>query len=425
MTAEPESTGVRSDRSDLRVVLVARLGAAPALESSLRRDGSVEFIRARDPLDAVGEVACPIDLHSPRRTLVLVSLDAVPASEAPEFCAAVRRVDEGVRVLALVDREYPASCGSGYDGEAPLDSSVAALRRMIDGPPVARAAGPAIVPAGEDGGEMPALRAVIAGRDVLGPCVEEIRRRLGDPEAEFVKQEADAEELCVGEPVEHRGRRFGRLVTRAGVESARSEAAWLAHWLLLQQQQAQLRQAAFTDPLTGLWNRRYFERRLETSLDHARARRAELSVLVFDIDNFKTFNDRHSHAIGDQILCEMAGLIRSVVRPSDRVCRIGGDEFAVVFYDPDGPREAAAEPGSSRHALSIAKIATRFQRVTAARCFPKLGREGPGALSISGGIATFPWDATDAEGLVDLADRRALESKSLGKNTITFGPETH
>ncbi len=411
------------------MVLVARLGAAPALEASLRHDGSVEFIRARDPLDAVGEVACPIDAQSPSRTLVLVAPDAVGAEEAKDFCAALRRVDGAIRVLALSGEDAPLACGDAYDGVAPLDASVAALRRLIDGPRVPRNVAPSARSEGgapaSGVGDLPVLRAVIAGQEVLGPCVAEIRRRLGDPDASFVGPEIETVEPAPGLLVEHRGRRFGRLVTRAQGESARAEAAWLAHWLLLQEQQSQLRQAAFTDPLTGLWNRRYFERRLSTSLEHARAERAELSVLVFDIDDFKLFNDRHSHAIGDEILCEMAGLIRAVVRPCDRVCRIGGDEFAVIFYDPEGPREAPVAPGSSRHALSVAKIAQRFQRAAAAQCFPKLGRSGPGALSISGGLATFPWDGSEAEELVDLADRRALESKAQGKNTITLGPEMH
>lgn len=412
------------ERSDLRIVLVGRLGAAPALEASLRRDGSVEFIRARDPLDAVGEVACPIDAHSPSRTLVLVSPGAVSESESGEFCAALRRVEGAVRVLALVDGEDGAASGDGYDGVAPLDASVAGLRRLLEGAPPARASAPTVSASTANAGEhpdLPMLRAVIAGQDVLAACEAELRRRLGDPGARFVRTgEGD---LGSGALVEHRGRRFGRIETGASGEDARAQAEWLAHWLLLQEQQSQLRHAAFTDPLTGLWNRRYFEKRLAASLEHARTERAELSVLLFDIDDFKQFNDRHSHAIGDEILCEMAGLIRAVVRPCDRVCRIGGDEFAVIFYDPEGPRERATEPGSSRHALSVAKIAMRFQRTTAARCFPKLGRSGPGALSISGGLATFPWDATDVEALVDQADLRALESKAQGKNTITFGPE--
>lgn len=445
MTPSPDPSQATPSRADLRVILVAKLGAAPALETTLRRDPTIEFIRAREPLDAVGELACPIDAQSPGRTIVLVGPGSVSEPETPDFCAALRRVDEDVRVLALGETG-PRSSASVFDGSAPLDASVEMLRRTLQGaktngaarasttshsspaPSPARPASAASGTSASDTGEIAILRAVTTGADVLAPCIAELRRRLGDKDVSFQRDSADAAQGSkpAGAPVEHGGRRFGRLVTGADSSAAQDAAAWLAHWLLLQEQQAQLRQAAFTDPLTGLWNRRYFERRLEASLDHARANRAELSVLLFDIDDFKVFNDRHSHAVGDEILREMANLIRSVVRPCDRVCRIGGDEFAVIFYDPEGPREpgSAPAPGSSRHALSVAQIAARFQRRTAERCFPNLGHSAPGALSISGGLATFPWDATNGEGLVELADRRAMESKALGKNTITFGPGT-
>ncbi len=441
MTPSADPSRTTPSRADLRVILVAKLGAAPTLEATLRRDPTIEFIRARDPLDAVGELACPIDVQSPVRTIVLVGPGSLSDPEASDFCAALRRVDGQVRVLALGDVTIRSGSGS-FDGSAPLDASVETLRRAMQAAsPNGAARGssepsarrtvrePASVVAASasgEGGEIAILRAVTTGADVLAPCIAELRRRLGDVEATFQREGGEGANASgvVGAPVEHGGRRFGRLVTRASGPAASDGAAWLAHWLLLQEQQSQLRQAAFTDPLTGLWNRRYFERRLESSLEHARGHRAELSVLLFDIDDFKVFNDRHSHAVGDEILREIASLIRSVVRPSDRVCRIGGDEFAVIFYDPEGPREPSSAPGSSRHALSVAQIAGRFQRRTAERCFPKLGHSAPGALSISGGLATFPWDATDGQGLVELADRRALESKSQGKNTITFGPVT-
>jgi diguanylate cyclase (GGDEF)-like protein len=139
--------------------------------------------------------------------------------------------------------------------------------------------------------------------------------------------------------------------------------------------------------------------------------------MVFDIDNFKTYNDRFGHEAGDEILCETVRLLTSVIRKGDRVCRIGGDEFAIIFADPEGPRSAG-----SAHPESIETIARRFQDQVCKMRFPKLGVEAPGTLSISGGLATYPWDGADATALLRKADQLALESKRAGKNALTFGP---
>jgi len=82
-----------------------------------------------------------------------------------------------------------------------------------------------------------------------------------------------------------------------------------------------------------------------------------VTVMVFDIDDFKTYNDQYGHEAGDDILREAVRLLRSVIRPSDRVCRIGGDEFAVISYEPSGPRQEG----------SVESAAGRLRRVRHAR----------------------------------------------------------
>jgi diguanylate cyclase (GGDEF)-like protein len=139
--------------------------------------------------------------------------------------------------------------------------------------------------------------------------------------------------------------------------------------------------------------------------------------MVFDIDNFKSYNDQFGHEAGDEVLRDTVKLMMSVIRQGDRVCRIGGDEFAVVFADPEGPRLAG-----SMHLESIEAIAKRFQDQICAMRFPKLGTEAPGTLSISAGLATYPWDGHDPAALLRHADQLALESKRKGKNVITLGP---
>lgn len=213
---------------------------------------------------------------------------------------------------------------------------------------------------------------------------------------------------------------FGRLATElAPRKTLEPWADWLAIWLMLDRRFRDYRRMAFQDDLTGAWNRRYFFSFLRDTIRKASRIRRPVTVMVFDIDNFKKYNDEFGHAAGDEILIETVRLLHSDIRPCDRVCRIGGDEFAVIFADLDGPREA----GSS-HPETVEKIARRFQTQICEMNFPKLGIDAPGTLSISGGLATYPWDGSDPETLLRHADQLSLQSKRKGKNALTFGPGT-
>ncbi|MFG0328716.1 MAG: GGDEF domain-containing protein [Phycisphaerales bacterium] len=207
------------------------------------------------------------------------------------------------------------------------------------------------------------------------------------------------------------------LVGGASRESLERWGDWAGRWLALEDRLKTYRRLAYTDDLTGACNRRYFMEFLEHAVAEARARREFVTLMVYDIDNFKTYNDRFGHGAGDEILVETVRLLRSVIRPHDEVCRIGGDEFAIIFYDPSGQRAIG-----SRHPESIQDIARRFQNQIRSHRFPKLGSEAHGELTISGGLASFPWDGHDARSLLEVADHRALASKRAGKNAITFGP---
>ena len=194
-------------------------------------------------------------------------------------------------------------------------------------------------------------------------------------------------------------------------------ADWLARWLALEEQVADLRRLAMTDELTGVWNRRYFQRFLERRLQEAGRERQQVTLLVFDIDDFKQYNDNYGHPAGDEILRETARLIQSLVRDHDVVARIGGDEFAVVFWDKGEPRHLG-----SQHPDNVLAIARRFQKAICEHQFPKLGKEAVGRLTVSGGLAGFPWDGRTPEELIDQADAMALQSKRNGKNAVCFGP---
>src|SRR4029078_3789476 len=95
------------------------------------------------------------------------------------------------------------------------------------------------------------------------------------------------------------------------------------------------RAMAYRDPLTGLWNRRYFEERLNEEL--SRSQRAGLSrrfsVMVLDLNDFKATNDRHGHVVGDKVLKDVGEFLNRHLRPHDVACRTGGDEFSVLLPD--------------------------------------------------------------------------------------------
>lgn len=187
----------------------------------------------------------------------------------------------------------------------------------------------------------------------------------------------------------------------------------VARVLVLAGQQRQWRKLSTTDECSGLHNRRYFNEKLTEILGRAQAERASVSVLLFDLDNFKGYNDQFGHGAGDEILRTMGALMRGVCREHDVVARYGGDEFAVIFWDPEGPRTAG-----SKHPQCALSVLDRFQTALRTQAFPRLGPTAQGKLTISGGLATFPWDGSTAEQLVQRADEALLSAKRGGKNRI-------
>jgi diguanylate cyclase (GGDEF)-like protein len=150
-------------------------------------------------------------------------------------------------------------------------------------------------------------------------------------------------------------------------------------------QRTALMEVSRADPLTGCLNRRGFEERAIAQISAANRRAGEGAVLVLDIDHFKPVNDRYGHATGDELLRWVVSTIEQTIRSTDALGRMGGDEFAVLLADVDlaGARESAA-------------------RVNAA-----LAERAP----CSSGLATFPGDGNELEGLMRLADARLYASR--------------
>ncbi len=216
----------------------------------------------------------------------------------------------------------------------------------------------------------------------------------------------------------HRDLHLGTLVSSTVHEPELAIwAKWLAVWMHLDRHVRGLEKLTETDELTGAGNRRAFDRVLKETLLAAANERRFVTLMVFDIDNFKTYNDRYGHEAGDQVLRETVDLLRSTIRRGDHVFRIGGDEFVVIFSDTEGPRTERSTPPES-----VEAIAFRFQEKVCELRFPQLGLDADGSLSISAGLATFPWDGLDGATLLRRADQLALESKRSGKNALRFGP---
>jgi GGDEF domain-containing protein len=185
-------------------------------------------------------------------------------------------------------------------------------------------------------------------------------------------------------------------------------ARFVGKLVSLQDRHNGLQKLAITDELTGLYNARYFRHFLSRIVDKARAMHFPVTLLLFDIDDFKKYNDQFGHGVGDEILRQVAALMKRCTRDHDLVARIGGDEFAVVFWDKEGPRQpkdphSGSLPG--RPPQAPREIFKRFQRLIASEDFPMLGTSGKGVLGISAGLAVFPYEASDIDGLLDRRQR--------------------
>ena len=161
---------------------------------------------------------------------------------------------------------------------------------------------------------------------------------------------------------------------------------------------------AVTDPLTGLFNRRYMERHLGTLVEKSAGRGKSLSVLILDIDYFKSINDRFGHDAGDDVLREFADRIRTCVRGIDLACRYGGEEFVVVMPDTD---------------LSVATmVAERIRRRIAGEPFPIHRGERSIEVTISIGIAARASPEDEAAAILKRADEALYRAKRDGRNRV-------
>ena len=190
---------------------------------------------------------------------------------------------------------------------------------------------------------------------------------------------------------------------------------------------AELEKLVIQDDLTGLKNRRYLRQFLPQILTLAGQYDLRVTLLIFDIDDFKHYNDAYGHAVGDNVLQQAGRMIQHCCRSHDVVARLGGDEFAVVFWDlpgekhpglPDQQLQRDRRNAGLEHPREPIFMTERFCRELNQAAFEFIGPKGKGNLTISGGLATFPTDGTTPEELFEKADNAMLEAKRSGKNRL-------
>jgi diguanylate cyclase (GGDEF)-like protein/PAS domain S-box-containing protein len=171
----------------------------------------------------------------------------------------------------------------------------------------------------------------------------------------------------------------------------------------LQKSEAAFREQSMRDHLTGLFNRRYLEETLKRELHRAKRKNTTLGIIMFDVDNFKKYNDSYGHAAGDLVLQEMGKLMQDHIRKEDVPARYGGDEFVIIL--PDVSIEVVLNRAT--HILDEAKkIKIRFHGKKLPNC----------TLSI--GAAIFPKNGITYETVLHAADIALYNAKSEGRNRV-------
>ena len=236
-----------------------------------------------------------------------------------------------------------------------------------------------------------------------------------DPRVQFVPGTPVEPEALIVVPLVARGALKGTLnVYRIGEQASFTEeefelAQRLGDAAALALDNAHVRdrleREAQTDSLTGLYNHRYFHERLRRELTRASSEHGSVAVVMLDIDDFKKLNDVFGHAVGDEVLTRIGDSLRAAVRGTDVVCRIGGEEFAVIV--------PGAQPG---HAVAVAsRLADRVKGLEV---------ELVGTIAVSVGIAQGPEHAANPRELVACAEAAMMTAKARGKNQVVYFDES-
>jgi diguanylate cyclase (GGDEF)-like protein len=167
-----------------------------------------------------------------------------------------------------------------------------------------------------------------------------------------------------------------------------------------------VKQLAYLDGLTGIFNRRFFELRIAEEIERARRFDSGMAVIMVDIDQFKRLNDEFGHLLGDEVLRQVSSIFSQQLRKIDVVCRYGGEEFAILLSQT-----------THEHAVGVAE---KLGRMVDTWQFPGV----PRSVTISSGVATYPDHGTTRDELVKAADAGLYAAKQAGRNCVRVATAT-
>ncbi len=170
----------------------------------------------------------------------------------------------------------------------------------------------------------------------------------------------------------------------------------------------ELERLIITDEKTKLFNFRHFKSELHSEIARAKRFSEPVSLIMIDADKFKHYNDTNGHVLGDEALIKMAKLMKSLCRETDKPARFGGEEFAVLL-PKTGKEEAVV-------------FAERIRKAIEETVFVNQEKQPGGNFTASLGVATYPEDCTDAETLVNAADKALYKAKEKGRNRVEASP---
>jgi diguanylate cyclase (GGDEF)-like protein len=205
--------------------------------------------------------------------------------------------------------------------------------------------------------------------------------------------------------------RSGDLTARTGIRRGKEELSQLAQAfddmaLALQQRDQELQEQAISDPLTGLYNRRYLSEFLPRELSRSGRNATPVAVMLIDLDHFKRVNDSFGHEAGDIVLRAVGNLLKSNVRGSDIACRYGGEEFALILPET-GADSAVRRAEDIRRAIAALQLSHAGKPI--------------GRVTASFGIALFPDQSHDTDDLLRVADVALYAAKAAGRDRVIVG----
>lgn len=241
---------------------------------------------------------------------------------------------------------------------------------------------------------------------------ENLKKYIGVRDCRYIKDNADLikykDYMII--PLDSAESQISYLAFDGILEEDKDKLLILAQQFLIGLRRAifyrRVSELAITDTLTQVYSRRYFLERFNEELRRSKKNKLRLSFLMIDIDNFKEYNDRYGHLVGDAILKEVSKTICQMVRQIDFIGRYGGEEICVVLAQTDKEQaNFAAERIRQGIASAVIKVYDEELKAT-----------------VSIGISTFPDNADLIKDLIEMADQALYLAKETGKNKVCFCP---